>query len=446
MIHEKFANLVIILLSILPLSLITYGILIYDELRLFGLSGAIFFYGLPSIFLILLFFISKFRTKYKVNTVLFLLSSILSAYMIEGVLILATPSEPRARIDARTYYNAIDRLRQNGKFATLNIVPSSFRGHKKLVSGSQYILPLGGVANATVVYCNNVGEWITYESDEHGFNNPKHLYNEGRVQIMAIGDSFTQGECVKPENNIIGNIRKLYPNTLNLGMTGNGPLTELAYIREYGNTLHPDNVIWFYYEGNDFADLGREKNDEMLLRYLDRKFSQNLFQRKQEVQSLLVRDAEQRIEIMRLKKESDRMKSWKNYMWHFRKTPFFKFITFYHILNRLGIFPVYAGDRENIDLDLFKKILRTAKEEVSLWGGELYFVYICDKYRFSLIGSPNPYRDKVIEMVHSMDISFIDTYGILSSQSSPSSLFEGGHLNEKGYSLIADVTLQGLRD
>ena len=39
---------------------------------------------------------------------------------------------------------------------------------------------------------------------------------------------------------------------------------ELATLKEYGPTLKPKLVLWFYYEGNDLRDLdGWEKNSPL---------------------------------------------------------------------------------------------------------------------------------------------------------------------------------------
>ena len=43
------------------------------------------------------------------------------------------------------------------------------------INGAE-VFPLAGVANKFTVFCNEMGEYTNYESDEHGFNNPRgHL-------------------------------------------------------------------------------------------------------------------------------------------------------------------------------------------------------------------------------------------------------------------------------
>ena len=63
---------------------------------------------------------------------------------------------------------------------------------------------------------------------------------------------------------------------MNLGYSANGPLLEYASLREY---LLPNvkNVIWLYYEENDYKDLNLELQDSLLNKYLNNDgFSQNL--------------------------------------------------------------------------------------------------------------------------------------------------------------------------
>ena len=59
-----------------------------------------------------------------------------------------------------------------------------------------------------------------------------------------MGDSFTQGSCVKQEENFssqIGYITK--ENSISVGMSGNGPLTELASLKEYALFKKPKNIL-----------------------------------------------------------------------------------------------------------------------------------------------------------------------------------------------------------
>ena len=93
-----------------------------------------------------------------------------------------------------------------------------------------------------------------YESDEYGFNNPTGLYKENNVDIVLTGDSFTEGACVKPVSSISGALHQLNFTAISVGKGSNGPLIELAALKEYAKPLKPNIILWFYYE-NDLGDL-----------------------------------------------------------------------------------------------------------------------------------------------------------------------------------------------
>jgi len=40
---------------------------------------------------------------------------------------------------------------------------------------------------------------VIYEGDEHGFHNPMGLYYPGQVDVVALGDSYVHGACVKSD-------------------------------------------------------------------------------------------------------------------------------------------------------------------------------------------------------------------------------------------------------
>src|SRR5262249_55402503 len=138
--------------------------------------------------------------------------------------------------------------------------------------------------------CNESGSYVSYESDEHGFNNPRGLWTQGSVKIVALGDSFTHGYCVADDKNFIALVRRVHPGTVNLGMAGDGPLLMLATFREYVRVVKPRVVLWFYFEGNDLADLVHERTSTILTRYLEDGFSQNLIDRQIEIDKALSDD------------------------------------------------------------------------------------------------------------------------------------------------------------
>ena len=78
------------------------------------------------------------------------------------------------------------------------------------------------------------------------------------------------------ENSIVGRLRSLEPSTVNLARGGNGPLAELATIREYLTAFEPEIVIWFYYRNDLEQNHNRERGDPVLSRYTEPDFTQDL--------------------------------------------------------------------------------------------------------------------------------------------------------------------------
>ena len=110
----------------------------------------------------------------------------------------------------------------------------------------------------------------TYFSDRFGFNNVDSIWDKQNSAVL-IGDSFVHGDCVDQNNTISSNLNKINnpKKFLNLGMGGNGPLLKLLSLREFGFLNKTKNVLWFYFEGNDFIEMEFEKSSKLLNVYLN---------------------------------------------------------------------------------------------------------------------------------------------------------------------------------
>ena len=180
---------------------------------------------------------------------------------------LGLPYDDRQRVEV------VRDLRSAGQDAWPVPFPIYLLGH----ADTQGLLPLGGVSGVPTVLFNEVGSYVTYRSDERGFRNPPGMWSVDGLQLAAVGDSYTQGMCVKDHESAIDLIRVAYPRTLNLGMSGDGPLLELATLKEYLPELRPPRVLWFYFEGNDLVlDLDMERKSRSLTAYLKPGHRQNL--------------------------------------------------------------------------------------------------------------------------------------------------------------------------
>ncbi len=181
-----------------------------------------------------------------------------------------------ANYDTRSRLEVITDMRKDGIDAYPAVFSSALLKwdhdgrtlRSQITIDGEEALPLGGIANVQTVFCNENGQYTIYESDEHGFHNPVGLWNDARMDIVTLGDSFTHGACVPSEESFVGLIRDRYPAILNLGIDDSGPVTMLAMLKEYGRHFRPKAVLWFYYEGNDLKDLKREHPSPLLMKYM----------------------------------------------------------------------------------------------------------------------------------------------------------------------------------
>jgi lysophospholipase L1-like esterase len=370
-----------------------------------------------------------------------LLSLVVAAYVAESCL-RALPAwhiRQAARrfgipYESRSKLEMVRDLRRQG----VDAYPAVFPAWQGLRSGNAGLLPLGGIAGVTTVFCNEMGQFIVYESDEHGFNNPKGIWSSSAFEVVALGDSFTQGACVPSEENFTGLIRRQFPATLNLGMLGNGPLLMLAGLREFLVDLRPKVVLWVYTEGNDLIeDVALEKRSRILMSYLTPGYRQGLLRRQAEVDDLM-RGIADREYVTRLAGDS-----WAEF------PP--RFWRLWALRQAVGL---QVGEKQfdpaTIDVRLFREVLEQARETVRGWGGEIYFVYnparggyYDDGLRRQLAWA----RGQVLQIVQDLGLPLIDLDARMSRHPDLASLYSypGGHFSPAGNRLVADTIQEALR-
>ena len=310
----KFANIVLAgggLLCVLALLYFVYYYAWTGQRQFTSRMGVLPYYISPALLAILLFASLRIRKSRRINLALVLFSSGVSIYALESLLTVwsnlpsvgqdlermnraAAANALGIEFDTRTKTQVVDDLRRRGIDAVLSVSPKALLKEQNdgtmksviSINGTE-VLPLAGMDNKLVVVCNEGGQFLTYRSDQHGFNNPQQVWHTP-IDIVAVGDSFTQGWCVAPDINFVSLIRQRYPGTLNLGIEGNGPLVMLAALKEYAEIVRPKLVLWFYFEGNDLSDLNEERLSPLLNRYLTtNEFSQHLSSRQAEIDHAL---------------------------------------------------------------------------------------------------------------------------------------------------------------
>lgn len=399
--------------------------------------------------IILLGFGFKLKDNTKVNLALLLFAVFVPVYTLETYLefsiklpvnIIQTKAEQMdLPFDTRTHMEVLSDLRKDGIEAYPAIAPKFIldRSVNGLNTNGKTVFPLGSISNKTTTACNEWGYRLIYESDEHGFNNPINLYQKDKVDIVLIGDSYTDGFCVKPDENIAAILRKSDFSAISVGKAGSGSLIELAALKEYAEPIKPKIVLWLYFE-NDLDELQIEMKSSLLRRYLlEDDFTQHLFANQDEIDRLLksyVKGREQEWDARE-----------KAAILHSRPTRILKLTNI-----REKISQAFKPKPEIFvsTLDVFKAILIKSNRMVSKWDGKLYFVYLPVFYRytkekgnFSILGMKH--RNKVLNIARKLDIPIIDIHKeVFAPHSDPLSLFPFrtfGHYNAEGYRLVAQT-------
>jgi hypothetical protein len=403
----------------------------------------------------------KLRAEARASLVLVLLFSVIALYSVDLFLVLDPVNRLLGRSGPR-YPPGYDRrplvqvaldLRGQGKDAYPAFVAQGWMDAPLLVEDDP-VVPLSGVAHAITVVCNESGTYLTYRSDRFGFNNADQVWAMDRPDLLLVGDSFTEGACVPLQNSLASMIRARYPRTVNIGYGSNGPLTELAGLKEYGAALRPKHVLWFFYGFNDLPfDLSKELHSDIMTTYLDDPaFRQDLWVRSGDIEGAMRSRADitlERLARLGLKGPGpsvvDRV---------------IDVLTLKELRSRLG----FRLDRPRKDValnrweaqpewDVFGGIIAEANETVDGWGGTLHLVYLPGRDSFAK-GIKPPYHEELLELAMSLDIPLIDVYPAFATAPDPVSLFPPKvpgspwwldlHYDEAGHRLAGETVLASL--
>jgi len=347
--------------------------------------------------------------------------------------------------DTRTDMEVLRDLQAQGKDATVFTALSTMTGIesqdiKELkevfpmrINGKE-IIPLSAQSLKPTILCNEDGSWIVYQSDEQGFNNPKGLYNPGKVDMALLGDSFVHGYCVAPDKNLSALLRKAYPGTINFGVGGAGTLTRFAIFKEYIQALRPKTVLYIYTD----STLSRIQNEGRLKIYLNKGFQQHL--------SLLQPQLDEGYGKF--------VHALQDYWQHTNQLGFeletnlwVRILTLKNTRDQIGFFwdGIKEGDNKKKmrdgDLALLRQTLREIGASTQSWGGQMVFVYLYTPFQSAISD-----HDMILPLVRNLSIPAIDLYGIFDDVKNPVRIYskQGGHLNEYGYARVADGIIKGL--
>lgn len=372
---------------------------------------------------------------------------------------LETSLEIIGRIEPKIPYKTIPEHVQDIRNQNISAYPTINVG-SSFESFPRHIFPLAGISNTFSVFCSTRNGIVTYISDEHGFNNPKNIWTQPSTQLVSVGDSFTHGECVNSSDNSSAELRTKYPNSLNLGWAGTGPLAQYAVIREYVEPIRPEIVLWFYYEGNDLTDLTLEQTKFPILKqYLsDTSFTQNLIRNQLNIDRQLKNYVDYHMSNLPQLKQAQ-------YEAAAEEAKFLSglkdVVTFRNLGRKVHHSVTLMRSDSNPPIPTvtdqtvttFSQLLKTSSQDISSWNGRLFFVYLPSYSRYSETASFNRYDDdglyhsKVISEVTKLAIPTIDISEAFDAHPDPLSLWPdrmNGHYNETGYSLVAKTVIAAL--
>jgi len=306
------------------------------------------------------------------------------------------------------------------------------------------IFPLSGISKSKTIHCNENGYYSIYESDRYGFNNPDSLWDKPKINSILIGDSFVHGACVNRPFDIASNLRKKGISSLNLGISGTGPLAQYAILKEYGHLINFKNLIWFYYEGNDLVNLNTELKFETLNRYMNYKYSNNLSNEQDKIDHMMKK---------RMSKEFIKNKLNKKHNSLINKNSFLKFIKLTKIREKIQFKQPWDYNKEYFDMPFQEKELKQVINNIKQISNEknfnIYFVYLPSFTRYEFEDFKNSNYQRIKQFIIDNNIKFIDIHNeLFSKEKDPLSLFPfgsvKGHYNTEGYEKISNILKEHL--
>lgn len=350
--------------------------------------------------------------------------------------------------DRRTTLDMIEDFRARGIEAWPNLDASHYiDAEDRIEIEGRVLVPLSpGIPEVLTVFCNEAGDWVTYEADEYGFNNPPGSHRAGEVQVAIIGDSFVHGWCVPFEQTLVGQMRDLDSNVLNVGLEGSGPLAQLGLVVEYVAPLSPAVVVWAFFEGNDLRDFSSELSDDLLTRYLTPGFKQGLrelnapLEMKLRERVLRLFDEEAtKAQAARGQRESARR----------RRDSIGGWIRLTELRSRLKRLVRSREPAHPYDPAVFEQVASRMRDDVADWGGTLVFAYLPQRRRFEDPTTANPHRETILAQVTDLGIPTVDLFAPLAAHPDPLSLYPfriEDHFTAEGYHLLARALEEGIRE
>ena len=401
----------------------------------------------------------------QITVIICVLSVIAATYAAEVYVSLRMGRDEAGQVDplkdARLKVEVVDDLVAKGvhRVAPLGVYPM-FQSSKGMLQ------PLSGLSNSHSVGCNEQGEWIVFELDRFGYNNPSNTVWESSPDIAVVGASTSFGLCVRPGESLTDRLRMVWPKTLNLSFIGSGPASFLRRIYEYLPALRPKVVLIEY---NDWLLGALNRENLVSLGFGGQPPTLigeriGLIEMQDEIDAAIVKEinaaqTEERPRVKAIREGTNpfSLDALKNLMLisSIRKS-----------LDRSRIFAAFADKRARktvsmspkelaaipeaspANLETLRLVLQRAKEFVAGWGGRVVFVYMPLYPTFDQhVRAGFTLHDKTVQIAREVGVDVIDLEYALYDHPEPFSMFSagGGHYNTAGHKYVGDGIIDAIK-
>jgi hypothetical protein len=358
---------------------------------------------------------------------------------------------PKEGFDTRSKIEVIRDLRARGVEA-YPALPGSycFRFFPEGIRTGQGVLyPFTGISRVMTVQGNELGQYLVFMSDEHGFNNPPGLYRPGDVDVVVLGDSFVRGEHVPPESNAVARVRAAFPKTIGLGSNAIGPWSMLGLLREYGAPLRSRAVVWCYYEGNDLLDV-QDEGLSYLTNYIQAAYAQGLFDRQAEIDGAVRPLLEARLAAAPAHGGEAAEEGVAKDGSEAAPMSLARIATLSRIREILGL---ARGAHIDAAIADYERVLAEASRRVEGWGGTLVFVYLPQWSSFTPLQRSRflfeNYRGEILAAAKRQGLEIVDVGDAFRRTGDPLGLFpfrRPGHYNCEGYRIMGEAIANKLSE
>lgn len=391
-----------------------------------------------------MYWLRRLPAEWKTNVSLLTFSLLASVYVIEVFLTLPINLSGFVKKFTDTQDNRSGvAVVQDWRKQNIDAYVSMFHVPVKLPHVEKEVFVHGQISKTKIVLCKEGEGWISIDTDRHGFRNDDQIWDEPKLDVVAVGDSYTHGHCL--EWGIVERIKEKYPLTLNLGRSSSGALEYLARLVEYLPEVSPKMVLWFHLESNDIPVVVQRTD----IAYLDDDYSLDLVNYQKEIDQQLKELHEKKFFNWTEKKHT--AARIKNVTKHYKASEFFllkktigkiKFIITNNPNSIDGLLPPKPVEE---DLERLERILSKADKLSKKVGAKLVFVYLPHEGTLR-IGEGNgrtlAIRESVISVAEKVGLPVVDLTAELMNKG-PSRIYDrpGWHPNAEGAQAIADYVI-----